>query len=519
VKRVLSFFLFVCAISGASLGQKNDHIQSINASLCGDVDLSEIDIKKVHKAYSENRLTSEELIHCYIQRIEKYDKPKGINSITVINSQAINEAQLLDQEYRVTGKLRPLHGIPVIVKDNIMTMGMPTTAGSKILKNYIPSQDATIIRKLKEAGAIILAKSNMGEWALSANASISSTNGETVNPYNIGYSTAGSSGGTAAAIAANFGIIGIGTDTGSSIRGPASHNALIGIRPSMGLTSRYGIIPLYLRNDTAGPMTRTLEDAARVLDVINGYDEKDPLTEYGLNMIPDSYLNRLNKTDLKGVRIGVFRRISMYASPDVNNLFERAISDLRKQGAEIIDPFVVAGFDSLRHNQWCPSFQDDLNNFLKSWGDDIPVQSLEEIISSGNYLSDLKEDLLNYQTYENLKGETVCTDAFTDTKRMAYREAIETAMSRYRVAAIIYPSWNRAPINKGIIQGITGDNNHIIAPHTGQPAITVPMGYLHGNLPSGLQFLGRIFEDHKLMSLVQVYEKGTKHRKYPPNLL
>ncbi|MBD3616754.1 MAG: amidase [Gracilimonas sp.] len=511
----LSLGLLLWSTSIHALGHQN--LSSVGGQLdkCGSFDLKDADIRSVHEAFLDKSLTAEELISCYISRIDKIDKAAGINAITVTNPKAIEEARLLDKEFKEIGKLRPLHGIPVIVKDNISTSGIETTAGSLALKGYIPKKDATIIKRLKAAGAIILAKSNMAEWGINANVSISSTAGETLNPYNLKYTTAGSSGGTAAAIALNFGIIGLGTDTGSSIRGPASHNALIGVRPSMGLTSRNGIVPLNLRNDMPGPMTRSMEDAARVLEIINGYDEKDQLTEYGLNMVPESYIDRMNKTDLKGVRIGVFRRISMYASPEVSKLFEKAISDLRKQGAEIVDPFEVAGFDSLRHNQWCPTFQEDLNLFLSSLEDDVPVRSLDEIIASGKYSPYIKNDLLNYQRYNNLKGENVCTDVFTDVRRIEFRQAIERAMSIYRVSTIIYPSWNRSPAKAGTVQAITGDNNHIIAPHTGQPAITVPMGYLPGNLPAGLQFLGKMFEDHRLMSIVQVYEKKTHHRTHP----
>lgn len=199
----------------------------------------------------------------------------------------------------------------------------------------------------------------------------------------------------------------------------------------------------------------------------------------------------------------------------MNNLFEKAISDLQKLGAEIVDPFEVAGFDSLRHNQWCPTFQDDLNQFLSGLKDDVPIKNLNEIIESGKYSQYIEGDLINYQRNRNLKGETVCTDVFTDTKRVQFRHAIETAMSVNRVNAIIYPSWNRRPIKSGTVQAITGDNNHIIAPHTGQPAVTVPMGYLPENLPAGLQFLGKMFEDHRLFSIVQVYEQKTKHRMPP----
>lgn len=475
----------------------------------------ETTIKKVHQAFRDSTLTAEELVEIYLERIKRYDQSTGLNAITDINEAAIETARNLDDEFRLTGELRPLHGIPVIVKENISTVGLQTTAGSLALKGFMPKEDAVIIKKLKEAGAIILGKSNMAEWGINANVTISSVAGETLNPYNLQYTTAGSSGGTAAAIAANFAVIGIGTDTGGSIRGPASHNAIVGVRPSMGLTSRKGIIPLNLRNDVPGPMARTTEDAARVLEVINGYDPLDPLTEFGKDKLPETYAEHLQKNALKGVRIGVFRKLSNYASPEIDTLFQEAIDDLKRQGAIIVDPFEVAGFDSLRHNQWCAVFQDDLNDFLSALGEDVPVKSLREVIESGKYSKYIENDLINYQQYLKVQGETVCGGPFSDTKRVKLRNAIEQAMNRQNVDALIYPSWNRPPIKAGTIYAITGDNNHIIAPHTGQPAVTVPMGFLADNLPSGIQFLGRIFEDHKILNYAYAYEKATQHRKAP----
>lgn len=508
---VLSLLLFIGIIFFYSCNQESVKKQNSNLKF----NVIEASIEQVHRAYSNGSLTAEELVQIYLDRIDKLDKPTGLNAITAINQQALETARQLDEEFRNTGKLRPLHGIPVIIKENISTVGLQTTAGSLSLEGFLPAQDATIVKKLKDAGAIVLAKSNMAEWGINANVTISSISGETLNPYNLAYTTAGSSGGTAAAVAANLGMIGIGTDTGGSVRGPASHNALIGVRPSMGLTSRKGIIPLNLRNDTAGPMTRSVEDAARVLEVINGYDAEDPLTEYGKDKIPASYTQYLEQNALKGVRVGVFRKISQYASPEIRVLFEEAISDLQSMGAIIVDPFEVAGFDSLRHNQWCPVFQEDLNAFLMSLGDEIPVHSLSEIIASGKYAQYIENDLVNYQKYMNLQGETVCGGPFSDTKRIKLREAIEAAMSRNRVQVIVYPSWNRAPIKAGTTQAITGDNNHIIAPHTGQPAINIPMGFLPDNLPAGIQFLGRIFEDHKVLGYAHAYERATRHRKAP----
>ncbi|MCB0634007.1 MAG: amidase, partial [Lewinella sp.] len=234
------------------------------------IDLTELTISDIHAAYADGRFNSQQLVQAYLDRIEQNDSL--INAITTINPEALAIARALDEEYERTGVLRPLHGIPLLVKDNINTAGLPTTAGALALKDFVPEEDAFIIKKLVDAGAIVLAKTNMAEWAFSPRHTESSTAGTTHNPYNTDYVPAGSSGGTGAAMAANFATIGLGTDTGNSIRGPSSHCALVGFRTTLGLVSRSAIVPLYLRNDVVGPMCRTVEDATRVLDVIAGYD-------------------------------------------------------------------------------------------------------------------------------------------------------------------------------------------------------------------------------------------------------
>jgi len=250
----------------------------------GIIDLNELTISEIHRAYRDGLYNSRELVEAYLARIDKLDEQT--NALTVINPAALQIAGKLDDEYRRTGVLRPLHGIPLAVKDNINTAGLPTTAGSLALRDFIPGEDAFIIKRLVEAGAIIIAKSNMAEWAFSPMHTESSTGGTTRNPYNTEHVPAGSSGGTAAAVAANFATVGLGTDTGNSIRGPSSHCALVGFRTTMGLVSRSAVVPLYLRNDVVGPMCRTVEDATRILNVIAGYDPDDPLTEYSKGRIP-----------------------------------------------------------------------------------------------------------------------------------------------------------------------------------------------------------------------------------------
>jgi len=252
-----------------------------------EINLEELTIAQIHQSISEGKYSAEELTRAYLYRIESLDS--ALNSISIVNPEALAIAKKLDEEYQKTGKLRPLHGVPLIVKDNINTIGLPTTAGSQALADFYPEEDAFIIKRLVEAGAIIIAKSNMAEWAFSPMHSESSTVGTTRNPYNLDHVPAGSSGGTGAAVAANFGTIGLGTDTGNSIRGPSSHNALVGFRTTLGLVSREGIVPLYLRNDVVGPMCRTVEDATKVLEVIAGIDSKDPITSFSKGEVPENY--------------------------------------------------------------------------------------------------------------------------------------------------------------------------------------------------------------------------------------
>lgn len=477
--------------------------------------VEELSISEIHQAFLTKKYTAEELVEAYILRIEESDSL--LNAISVINPAAIIRARQLDQEFVKTGKLRPLHGIPVLVKDNINTLGLPTTAGALALADFIPKTDAFIIKELEEAGAIVLAKTNMAEWAFSPMHSESSTQGTTRNPYNLDHVPAGSSGGTGAGIAANFGTIGLGTDTGNSIRGPSSHNALVGFRTTLGLISREGIVPLYLRNDVVGPMTRTVEDAVRMLDVIAGYDEKDPITANSNGKIPASYQTFLDENGLKGARIGVFRTLSENdPHPEISNLFNQALEDLGKLGAEIVDSVEVENFAELRQNQWCGTFKQDLEDFLQTYVKRDSMSRLEDVIRVGTRSEFAKSRLQQFSSNQRQEQEDPCGDAFTDPRRIAFRQAIEKTMDSLNLDALVYPSWNHpaAKIDR-FQQEYRGDNSQIIAPHTGQPAFTVPMGFVSGNLPAGLQFLGRMFDEGTLIRLTYSYEQGTNHRRSP----
>jgi len=477
------------------------------------IDVTELTITQIHEFYKSGKFNCQQLVGAYIERINKFNKQ--INAITSVNQEAMAIAKSLDEEYKRTKKLRPLHGIPIIVKDNINTKGMTTTAGAIALQNFYPNTDAFVIDKLIKAGAIVIAKSNMAEWAFTPWGSFSSTHGATLNPYNVNYTPAGSSGGTGAAVAANLGAVGLGTDTGNSIRGPSSHNALVGFRTTLGLISREGIVPLYLVNDVVGPMCRTVEDATKVLEVMVGIDAKDPITKHSEGKIPVHYLPFLKKNGLKGARIGVLRTLSdANPDPEIKALFEKSLIDMKKLGAQIIDPVVIPDFDTLRKNQWCQTFKTDVESFLAKYVKNDTIKTLEDIIRIGSKSKSASDRLVLLRSSDAVINN--CGDTYTAPRRIAYRKAIEDEMDRLKLDAIVYPTWNNKPAQiDASYKDYKGDNSQIISPHTGQPAFTVPMGFSNGNLPAGIQFLGRMFAEPTLIKLVYSYEQGTKHRVPP----
>ena len=506
--------LSVVSGCGGSSGEKNTN----NGGQASRFEVTEASIDDVHRALTRGDCNCEQVVTAYLARIAAYDQPTKLNAIVITNPQALATARELDAEYRKTGKLRPLHCIPVIVKDNYNTAGLQTTAGSLALKGFAPATDAAMVKSLRAAGAIVLAKSNMAEWAFSPMVTISSIAGETRNPYNLAHVPAGSSGGTAAAVAASFGTVGLGTDTGNSIRGPSSHNALVGFRPTLGLLSRAGIAPLYLRNDTGGPMTRTVADATRLLEVMAGPDPADPLTAASVGKIPSGgYRQFLDKNGLRGARIGVLRTLSeRRPDPQVKALFEKAVADLRRAGAVVVDVEIPA-FAQVSKGQWCSVFKHDVNVYLASLGPGAPVQNIDAVLASGKFSAYIKENLQDELAHGMVPAADAagCGEAYTDPRRVAFRNAVTAVMDRNKVGALVYPTWNNPPAKIGDFGGYKGDNSQLIAPHTGQPAFTVPMGFTYDNLPAGLQFLGRSFDEGTLIKYTYAYEQATRHRKAP----
>ena len=495
--------------------------------------LEEATIAQVHAAMKAGRLTCAALVDFYLQRIEMHDKQgPALNAITVVNPDARTQAEDLDRRYAAGGPAGPLHCVPAIVKDNFETIGLQTAAGSLALKGFDPARDAFQVKRIKDAGAIVLAKSNMAEWAFSPYETVNSLlPGYTKNPYALDRVTAGSSGGTAAAIAANFGLIGLGSDTGNSIRGPSSHQALVGIRSTMGLTSRAGVVPLSLLADIAGPMTRTLEDAVAVFQVIAGEDPADPATmakpfePEGLRpsgrpgAIPH-YRASLVPGGLKGARIGVLRQAYERDTLDgeIVTVFSRALEDLTKAGAVIVDPATVDGLRDIRRPQGsgpCAGFKHDINRYLASLGERVPVKSLEEIIRSRRFHPSIELRLTRAQEGPENGLDSEACRAEADY-RERFRSAVLKTMETHDLQAFVYPTWSNPPRLIGDLNTPHGDNSQVFSPTTGWPAIQVPMGYTRdGKLPAGITFFGRAWDETTLIRLAYGYELATKHRRAP----
>jgi Asp-tRNA(Asn)/Glu-tRNA(Gln) amidotransferase A subunit family amidase len=328
---------------------------------------------------------------------------------------------------------------------------------------------------------------------------------------------AGSSGGTAAAVAANFGVVGLGTDTGNSIRGPSSHTSLVGIRSTMGLTSRDGIVPLYLDRDVGGPLARSVADAVAVLDVIAGYDPADPVTAESRGRRAERYADFLLEDGLNGARIGVVRQISNTetADPEILERFEEALETMRRNGAVIVDPANIPEQDEIPlRERWCPRFKTDINDYLASLGPDAPVKNLDEIVSSGRYHPSIRGALEFFQGIEGEPDENeACQRARVNAERL--RAGVRRVMEENDLDALVHPTWSNPARLIGDLNTPAGDNSQYLSPHTGFPAITVPMGFVRDSLPVGLQIIGDAWSEPKLIAIAYSFEQATKHRRPP----
>lgn len=498
------------------------------AAACGPapepMDVVEATIADIQTALVDGRTTCRLVVQAYLNRIGTYDKPEGLNAITVINPDALTRVDEIDQALEHEGDLGPLFCAPILVKDNYDTHDLPTTGGSIALRNSLPPDDAFMVRKLREADAIVLAKTNMAEWAFSPRQTVSSSFGTTANAYALDRVPAGSSGGTASGVAANFGVAGMGTDTGNSIRGPAAHLSLFGIRSTIGLTSRDGVIPLAFDRDIAGPLTRTVEDGVRLFNVVAGYDPADPYTEDGRDNKEDDYLAFLDPTGLQGARIGVLRALVDTEDADTNVIavFEAALEDMRRMGAEVVDPLVIPTLnDHLNARNSCRRFRYDMHVYLESLGDRAPLRDVMEVLETGQYSPYIESRLQSWgRGPADVPPEQLdpsCAPYLEHPGRQAYKNDVVAAMDAAGVQAIVYPTWTNPPAHLDRAEEeYRGDNSQLVAPATGLPAVTVPMGYSYGRFPAGLQILGRPYDEGVLFRLAYAYEQGTHHRRPPP---
>ena len=484
--------------------------------------IEEASIAQIHEAIRTGTTTCRWIVNESLRRIEAYDKRgPALNAIVQLNPEALAVADSMDRRFRENGVVGPLHCVPMIVKENMETRELSTTAGSLALEGLMTGRDATIVRQIKAAGAVVVAKSNMAEWAFSPYETVSSIlPGYTRNPYVLDRVTAGSSGGTAAAVAASYGMVGLGTDTGNSIRGPSAHQALVGIRSTMGLTSRAGIVPLNLAADIAGPMARTVADAVAVFQVVTGEDPADPVTAAARGRPTVDYAAALKVDGLKGARIGVLKQAynRRTTDPEVIRVFEQALNDLRSAGAILIDSVGVDSLGAWQRQQTgsCIQFRHDLEAWLAEQGDRAPLKTLAEIVRSRRYHPSVARQLEAIQAADTIPVSENPACASRDQFRERLRRGVLAPMDSLRLDALVYPTWSNAPRLIGDLNTPHGDNNQLFSPSTGFPALTVPMGWLRdGTLPAGLQFFGRPWDEATLIRLGYSYEQATRHRRPP----
>jgi amidase len=454
-------------------------------------------------------ITSAQLVRFYVERIVRQDAVT--NAVLALNRHALEDARVLDAERR-GGKTRgPLHGIPILLKDNFETKDMPTTGGCLALQGIIPKDDAFQVKRLREAGAVLLGKVNLHELALGLT-TVSSLGGQTRDPYDLTRAPGGSSGGSAVAATVNFAAATLGTDTSGSIRIPSSHNNVVGLRPSLGLSSRVGIIPFGHTQDTGGPIARTVEDVAVLLDATVGYDPADPSTEAGRGKVPGTYTAFLKRDALKGARIGVVRELFGTAAEDreVADVVQHGLDEMKAHGATLVDvtiPDLAAQLQA--SNLLTQELKFYLGDYLKRSGG--PVASVEELLASGLHSAQL-EGILNIAN--STPDDYLTGDDYK--RRLAAREglagSVTGTMDGLRVDVLAYPVVRRiAPV----IPGNQIGSNAGLSAQTGFPAINVPVGFTASGFPIGVELLGRHFAEPTIIALAYAFEQATRHRKPP----
>ena len=484
-------------------------------------------IEDLQKAMQDKQVTSQELIELYLARIGAYDQHgPSLNAVVAINPRARDEAAKLDAERVATGPRGPLHGIPLLVKDNYETVEMPTTAGSIALNGFHPKRDAFLVQRLKAAGAVILGKTTMHELAAGIT-TVGSSFGQTRNPYDLDRTPGGSSGGTGAAIAASFAAAGMGSDTCGSIRIPAANNNLVGLRGTQGLSSRTGIVPLSSSQDIGGPLARSIADLTIIFDAtvavdpldaqtlaVRGAaagDEDDDMPGPAGPPARPAYRQSLQRTALKGARIGVVRSLFGSAPEDqeVTTIVNRSLEAMKKAGAEVTDVTVPGLDDLLRDSSLIASdFKFDLMEYFAK-SDNPPVRSLAEILDRGLYHAALEATFRARNTPETRETEATRRARI---KQAALRQVTSALLDEQRLDAIVYPTLRRRPARIGDAQGGT---NCSLSAHSGLPALSVPAGFTTDEVPIGLEFLGPAFSEAALLSLGHALEQAMPLRRAP----
>ena len=482
----------------------------------------EATIDGIHAAYKSGRLTCRQLVQQYLDRIEAFDKkgPK-INAMITLNADALKEADRLDAAYKTSGPIGPLHGIPVIVKDQADVKGMPTTLGSVLFKDYFPDRDSFVAEKLKGAGAVILGKATLGE--LGGGDTHGSLFGSTRNPYDTERTVGGSSGGSAAAVSANYSTVGVGQEGLASIRRPSTWNGITGMRPSAGLVSRGGVYGCWPEVfGSLGPMARNVKDLATLLDTIVGYDPEDPITARGVGHIPDSFTKFLTKDGLKGARLGILREsIGLNSEPEsedfkkIHEIFDRAVGELRAAGAEIVDPITIPKIKELLAKRSGAPGETD-RSFVNYYGRSArqPFKTPQDAAASPDFAKVVKRSQERFKRnpdaakhYESLKAQDELMTLFLKV------------MADHRLDAIVHKAVEHQPtlIKDGIAPPYVDQKG---APHLNTflvyvPTIVVPAGFTRDNLPAGICFIGRPYDDGNLIKFAYAYEQATHHRRPP----
>ena len=501
---------------------------SVAASQPSSFPLEEATAAQLQQWMTSGRYSARQIAELYLRRIEDIDRQgPALRSVIETNPDALAIADALDAERRTKGPRGPLHGIPVLIKDNIDTADrMLTTAGSFALEGSRPSKDAFVVERLRAAGVVILGKTNLSEWAnfrsTKSASGWSARGGQTRNPYALDRNPCGSSSGTGTAIAANLAAIGVGTETDGSIVCPSGVNGLVGIKPTVGLISRTGIIPISHTQDSAGPMARTVTDAALLLGGMAGTDPQDAATRRVPARSPRDYTASLDAGALKGARIGVARKQYFGYSPPADRLIDQAIADMKAQGAVIVDPANIptaSKMDACEIEVLLYEFKDDLNKYLASRGPAAPVKSLQDLIAFNEKEKAREMPFFGQELFLSAQKKGPLTSPPYVTMRarcrgLAREQGIDLVLKQHRLDAIVAPTgspaWTTDPVNGDHFLGASSTPAAV----AGYPSITVPAGQAHG-LPVGISFLGTAWSEPKLIALAYAYEQATKHRRAP----